>query len=70
MSSTRDQEHQQTKIYNKDQLRNAWDKFDQRLKEKQDELFQKTSNKKLLRAQDDSVNEMMPTAKATIYTRN
>ena len=70
MSSTRDHKHQQTKIYNKDQLRNAWDKSDQRMKEKQDELYQKTSNKKLLRAQDDSVSEMMPTAKATICTRN
>ena len=48
MSSIRDQEHQQTKIYNKDRLRNVWDKFDQRMKEKQDELYQKTSNKKLL----------------------
>ena len=70
MSSIRDQEHQQTKIYNKDRLRNVWDKFDQRMKEKQDELYQKTSNKKLLQAQDDSVNEMMPTAKATICNRN
>ena len=70
MSSTRDHKHQQTKIYNKDQLHNAWYKSDQRMKEKQDELYQKTSNKKLLQAQDDSVNEMMPTAKATICNRN
>ena len=28
MSRTRDQKHQETKIYNEDQLLNAWDKFD------------------------------------------
>ena len=59
MSSTRDQKHQQTKIYNEDQSKNAWDKFDQRMKEKEDKFYQKTSNKKMLGAQDDSVNEMM-----------
>ena len=59
VSSARDQKHQQTRIYNEDQSKNAWDKFDQRMKEKEDKFYQKTSNKKMLGAQDDSVNEMM-----------
>ena len=59
MFSTRDQKQQQTKTYNEDQLRNVWDKFDQRMKEKEDEFYQKTSNKKLPQAQVDSVDEMM-----------
>ena len=58
MSSTRDQKHQQIKIYNEDQLWNAWDKFDQKVKEKEDKFYQKTSSK-LLGVQDDSVSEMM-----------
>ena len=59
MSSTRDQKHQQTKIYNEDQLQNTWDKFDQWMKEMEHEFYQKTSKKKLLRTQDDSVSTMM-----------
>ena len=59
VSSARDQKHQQTKNYSEDQLQNAWDKSDQRMKEKEDKFYQKTSNKKMLGAQDDSVNEMM-----------
>ena len=59
MSSARDQKHQQAKIYNEDQLRNGWDKFDQRIKEKEDKSYQKTSSKKLLGAQDDCISEMM-----------
>ena len=59
MSSARDQKQQQTKTYNKDQLRNVWDKFDQNIKEKENKSYQKTSSKKLLGAQDDSISEMM-----------
>ena len=54
MSNARDQKDQQTNIYNKYQLRNAWDKFDQRIKEKEDKPYQKTSSKRLLGVQDDS----------------
>ena len=43
MSSTRDQKHHQIKLYNEDQLRNAWDKFDQRINEKENEFYQKTT---------------------------
>ena len=44
------EKRQQTKIYNEDQLWNAWDKFDQRMKEKEGKFYRKTSrsNKKLL----------------------
>ena len=59
ISSTRDQKHQQTRIYNENQLHNAQDKIDERIKEKEDKFHQKTSSKKLLGAQGDSVNEMM-----------
>ena len=59
MFSTRDQKQQQTKTYNEDQLRNVWDKFDQNIKEKENKSYQKTSSKKLLGAQDDSISEMM-----------
>ena len=59
MSSARDQKHQQAKIYNEDQLQNAWDKSDQRIKEMEDEFYRKTSKKKLLGTQDDSVTTMM-----------
>ena len=55
MSSARDQKYQQAKIYNEDQLQNAWDKSDQRIKEMEDEFYRKTSKKKLLGTQDDSV---------------
>ena len=41
MSSARDQKHQQAKIYNEDQLQNAWDKSDQRIKEMEDEFYRK-----------------------------
>ena len=59
MSSTRDQKHLQTKCYKEDQLWKAWDKFGQRIKEKQEKFYRKTSSKKLLGAQDDSVSEIM-----------
>ena len=59
MSSTRGQKHQQAKIYNEDQLQNAWDEFDQRIKEKEDKSYQKTSSKKFLGAQDDSISEKL-----------
>ena len=39
MSSARDQKHQQAKTYNEDQLRNAWDKFDHRIKEKENKSY-------------------------------
>ena len=58
MSGTRGQKHQQTIIYNEDQLRNAWYKFDQRIKEKEEKFYQKKSSKKLLGAQDDSFSEI------------
>ena len=59
VSSARYQKHQQAKSYNEDQLRNGWDKFDQRIKEKEDKSYQKKSSKKLLGAQDDCISEMM-----------
>ena len=59
MASARDHKHHQAKIYNADQLQNAWDKIDHRIKEKEDKSYKETSNKKLLRAQDDSISEMM-----------
>ena len=58
MSGTRGHKHQQTIIYNEDQLRNAWYKFDQRIKEKEEKLYHKKSSKKLLGAQNDSVSEV------------
>ena len=59
MSSARDQKHQQAKFYNEGQLRNGWDKFDQRIKEKEDKSYQKRSSQKFLGAQDGSISEMM-----------
>ena len=59
MSIARDEKHQQTKIYNEDQSQNAWNKFDQKIKEKEDKSHQKISSKKLLGAQDDSICEIM-----------
>ena len=58
VSSARYQK-QQAKSYNEDQLQNGWDKFDQRIKEKEDKSYQKTSGKKLLGVQDDCISEMM-----------
>ena len=58
MSSARYQK-QQAKRYNENQLRNGRDKFDKRIKEKEDKSYQKTSSKKLLGAQDDCISEMM-----------
>ena len=58
-TSARDHKHQQTKIYNEDQLRSVWEKVDQIIKEEEHKSYQKTSSKKLLGAQDDSISEMM-----------